>query len=239
MIKQILLITCFFIFSQLSAAYLWYELENFPPMARHRSIAFSIGQKGYMGLGHINAGGISSESDDFWEYDPASDSWTQKANFPGGGRYGAVGFSIGKKGYVGTGDTGASFSDDFWEYNPLNNVWLAKPNVPGGVRCGAVGMSVGGKGYVGMGFGNDFYEYNPANDTWTAKSNFPGGGIDYMGAFPLGTKCYVGCGGSSGNATDNFWEYDPATDIWTAKALFPGGARFAPCSFAINGHGFI
>jgi hypothetical protein len=31
------------------------------------------------------------------------DSWTQKADFGGAVRYGAVGFSIGTKGYVGTG----------------------------------------------------------------------------------------------------------------------------------------
>src|SRR6185436_16374119 len=30
-------------------------------------------------------------------------SWTQKANFPGPARIGAVGFSIGNKGYVGLG----------------------------------------------------------------------------------------------------------------------------------------
>ena len=40
---------------------------------------------------------------DFWEYDPATNAWTQKADFGGTARYGAVGFSIGSKGYIGTG----------------------------------------------------------------------------------------------------------------------------------------
>ena len=40
---------------------------------------------------------------DFWEYDPAANAWTQKADFGGTARYCAVGFSIGSKGYIGTG----------------------------------------------------------------------------------------------------------------------------------------
>ena len=40
---------------------------------------------------------------DFWEYDPAANTWTQKADFVGVARISAVGFSIGSKGYIGTG----------------------------------------------------------------------------------------------------------------------------------------
>ena len=42
-------------------------------------------------------------------------SWTQKADFMGTGRADAVGFSIGTKGYVGTGwdDAGISYKE-FW-----------------------------------------------------------------------------------------------------------------------------
>jgi len=49
----------------------------------------------------------------------AQDTWTQKANFPGGyGRYGAVGFSIGGKGYMGTGyDFYLGHQRDLWEYD--------------------------------------------------------------------------------------------------------------------------
>ena len=36
---------------------------------------------------------------------PATNTWTQKADFGGAGRYYATGFSIGSKGYIGTGYT--------------------------------------------------------------------------------------------------------------------------------------
>ena len=41
---------------------------------------------------------------DFWEYDPATNTWTQKADFGGTARQYATGLSIGSKGYIGTGN---------------------------------------------------------------------------------------------------------------------------------------
>ena len=45
----------------------------------------------------------------------AVDTWTAKANYGGAIRHWAAAFSIGTKGYIGTGDDG-SFKKDFWEY---------------------------------------------------------------------------------------------------------------------------
>ena len=63
-----------------------------------------------MGTGDIGA--ANEYFADFWEYDPSTNVWTQKADFGGGARSGAVGFSIGSKGYIGTGG-----ANDFWEYD--------------------------------------------------------------------------------------------------------------------------
>ncbi|HET6989765.1 MAG TPA: hypothetical protein VFJ43_00510, partial [Bacteroidia bacterium] len=63
----------------------WIEKANFPGPARHRASAAAVGNRGYMGLGHINAI-VDVLYDDWYEYDPGSDSWTQKANYPGGPR---------------------------------------------------------------------------------------------------------------------------------------------------------
>ena len=94
--------------------------DIFNPTINHEgAAAFSIGGKGYVCTG----GGTA----DLWEYNPNTDQWTQKTNFPGGGRSYAVGFSIGNKGYVGLGG-----AIDFWEYNPANDTWLQKADFPGG-----------------------------------------------------------------------------------------------------------
>jgi len=75
-------------------------------MARYLAVGFSIGTKGYIGNGN-NGSGIP----DFWEWDQATNVWTQKQNF--GTRDQAIGFSIGAKGYIGTG---APNTKDFREY---------------------------------------------------------------------------------------------------------------------------
>jgi hypothetical protein len=57
---------------------------------------------------------------DFWEFDPVTNVWTQLADFGGVARSDAVGFSIGTKGYIGTGRINLSTQlNDFWEFNPL------------------------------------------------------------------------------------------------------------------------
>ena len=92
---------------------------------------------------------------DFWEYDPAANTWTQKADFGGTARYGAVGFSIGSKGYIGTGYDG-SYIKDFWEYDPAANTWTQKADFGGTARYGAVGFSIGSKGYIGTGYDGSY-----------------------------------------------------------------------------------
>ena len=48
-----------------------------------------------------------------------SSAWTQKADFGDTARIYAVGFSIGSKGYIGTGEVvGGGYTKDFWEYMP-------------------------------------------------------------------------------------------------------------------------
>ena len=169
-----------------------------------------------------------------------NDAWTQKANFNGGTRLGAVGFSIGSKGYVGTGFDVVSDKNDFWEYDPLTNVWAQKANVAGGTRRNATGFSIGNKGYVGTGtaLGSpkaDFWEYDAAANTWTAKTDVPGGGREHAVGFNLGTKGYVG----TGNNTSDFWEYDPAINSWVQKADFGGGLRNYATGFAIGSAGYV
>ena len=87
--------------------------------------------------------------------------WTQKANFGGTARRAAVGFSIGTKGYIGTGSTSTGYKNDFWEYNPSSNAWTQKANFGGTTRYAAVGFSIGAKGYIGTGgtttYKNDFW----------------------------------------------------------------------------------
>jgi hypothetical protein len=176
----------------------------------------------------------------------APNTWTQKANFGGAGRSEAVGFSIGAKGYIGTGSTNISnYSNDFWEYDTTTNAWTQKANFGGTSRNSAVGFSIGSKGYIGTGqdistYKNDFWEYNPSSNLWTQKANFGGSGRWQAVGFSIGNKGYLGTGWSSISYLFNdFWEYDPSSDIWTQKANFGGGLRTAAVGFHIGSKGYI
>ncbi len=133
-----------------------------------RAVGFSIGSKGYIGTGWYYDGSTQYFNKDFWEYDPTANTWTQKADFGGIGRVMAVGFSIGSKGYIGTGWDVSPSPSDFWEYDPTANTWTQKADFGGTARDRAVGFSIGTKGYIGTGYNEDsdsdikdFWEYNP------------------------------------------------------------------------------
>jgi N-acetylneuraminic acid mutarotase len=111
-------------------------------------VGFSIDGKGYIGTGED----LNNVFNDFWEYDPSTDAWTEKANVGGTARWAAVGFSIGSKGYIGTG---SGTHEDFWEYDPGIDTWTQKANFGGGGRYSATGFSIGSKGYMGTGVNNN------------------------------------------------------------------------------------
>ena len=97
---------------------------------------------------------------DFWVYEPLTDTWTERAKLTVNGiekglAY-ATGFSIGSKGYLGTGYNLGN-KDDFFEFNPTLNTWITKLPILTGARQSSVGFSIGGKGYIGTGFNAAVY----------------------------------------------------------------------------------
>jgi N-acetylneuraminic acid mutarotase len=222
-----------------AAADTWTQKADFGGDARQFAIGFSIGSKGYIGVGADQ----SSGKQDFWEYDPATNIWTQKADFGGGGRLYTVGFSIGSKGYIGTGNN--NVTKDFWEYDPVTNIWTRKADFGGDERFGAISFSIGSKGYIGLGSalssaGNwyhakDFWEYDPATDSWVQRADFAGPSSAVDIGLSIGNKGYIGIGGN----TAEFWEYDPSIDTWTRKNDFGGTPRGRPIRFSIGTKGYI
>lgn len=226
----------------------WCREVDFPNGKRSGAIAFSIGNKGYVGTGFDNA---SEKHQDLWEYDPETVAWTQKKSFPGTARLAALAFVIGNKGYVGMGYKGFgsaqdNFFNDLWEYDPLTNNWLEKSSLPGPARQYAIGFSVNNKGYVGCGqpglssLLSDFYEYDPIQDQWTQKSDMPYPRLSAI-AFSIGSKGYVGTGQNAGATTfyNDFYEYNPVTDQWLQKSSFPGASRFGALGFVIGNKGYL
>ena len=218
-------------------------------IVRSNASGFSIGNKAYIGVGFVMVGPTLTYRKDFWEYDLATDAWTQKADFGGAARYNAVGFSIGTKGYIGMGLTapGGAAAKDFWQYDQVNNTWTSRKPLTGQVREQAFGFSIGNKGYVGggyaAGFGdfNDFYEYDPSSDNWAVKASFGGGKRLGAASFTIDTKGFVAGGYSTTSSTwfKDFWDYDQPNNIWTRRADMPGNPRTRATGFAVGGNGYV
>lgn len=229
----------------------WEKKSAFGGEKRSRCIGFSIGNRGYMGLGEDTA---DIEKNDFWEYDPGTDTWMQKANFPGVGRRDAVGFAIGNKGYAGTGiDAPDSWVgnnlSDWYEYDPTTNVWTLKAPCPSGQMYGgiyfATGFVANGRGFVLGGklsasnYSNQLWEYNPTNNTWIQRAAFPGGTRYAMSSFVVSNLAYAGLGTDENILQTDWYQYNPTTMTWSPRAAFPGSGRFAAMGFAIGAKGYI
>lgn len=176
-------------------------------------------------------------------YSQSPNTWIQRADFEGGNRSRAVGFSIGSKGYLGTGFNGG-FLNDFWEYDPALDSWTQKADFGGSARYNAVGFSIKDKGYIGTGldefdFQKDFWQYDPLNNTWIEKKEFGGSARMEAVAFSIGSKGYCGTGDDSKNGyLKDFWEYDPDLDTWTQKQdiIHP---RTGAVGFSIGNKGYL
>lgn len=174
----------------------------------------------------------------------AQGDWVQKCDYGGGPAYMSVGFSIGNKGYVGTG-AGCVNDDSFWEYDPATDAWAQKADFGGGGRGDAVGFSIGTKGYIGTGFDDlgtlyhDFWEYDPSTNLWTRKADMPGVPRRAAIGMMIGGRGYIGSGyAGPSNLKQDFWEYDPATDAWSQKPNLPYAFCDGIC-FSISNKGFV
>ena len=220
----------FYVFAQGS----WTRKINFSN-SRCLAAGFSIGNIGYLGTGK-NANGNCG---DLWEYNPATDAWTQDANLDGEARSGAVGFSINNKGYIGLG-RGSTMLNDLWEYDPATNLWTQKANFPGTGRFRPVGFSTANKGYVGTGFDvnmiyyDDFWEYDPVSDSWLQKASYPGAAGSYALGISYFSKAFVGTGYYINSFFDDWWQFNPAANTWAKMTTFPNGGRFHMAGFAIG-----
>lgn len=223
----------------------WVESSTFDGYARGNSVAFVIGDKGYLVTGY--------DGDDYlydtWEYNSEGDYWVRKADFPGTPRSGAVGFELNGKGYIGTGYDGDNELKDFWQYDPVLDQWTQKADFGGTARYGAVGFSVSGKGYIGTGYDGselkDFWSYNDTTDTWELSIGFGGEKRKDATVFIIGDIAYLGSGIHNGAYENDFHSFNGTTETWTRlrdlddededySILLSSGV-----SFSLNGKGYF
>ena len=215
----------FLFVSLVSFAQPWFQKASFGGVGRHRSVGIAIGNKGYIGTGHVNGTGVDISYKDWWQYDPASDSWTQKADFPVSG-HGVTAWGTETRGYVGGG---SALTNQFYCYNPVNNTWTSIANCP--LSPGDVqGFSVQNKGYVLS--GTEIAEYDPSTNAWTLKAQCPISINTWSSAFGTSGSGFVKSG-------INLYEFKPSQNQWIQRSNFPGLSTNGSSAFAIDGKGYI
>jgi N-acetylneuraminic acid mutarotase len=231
----------------------WTQVGSMPAgTERSSAVAFSAAGKGYVGTGYDGFNYLN----DFYEFDPGTNDWVKKADFPGGPRYEAVAFGIGDFGYLGTGFDGSNALKDFYRYDPSTDSWQ-DVGFSGNKRYGAVAFVYNNKAYLVTGTNSgtevsDFWEFDPslASANWSELShitNYTSDAYDdgytniirnNAAAFVIGDKAYISTG-ENGVAYTFTWEYDFQTKLWTEKSPFEGPATTGAVGFNVKGRGFI
>ncbi|MDG1428072.1 MAG: T9SS type A sorting domain-containing protein [Crocinitomicaceae bacterium] len=231
----LLLLTGLFGFvSESHAVGQWEQKASFGGWGRHRAVAVGIGNKVYAGMGHLNGDGSDEWYPEWWEFDPASNCWTQKADYignNGNGDQDLTAIAIDGIGYVGLGQ----FSDEtHFKYNPMTNTWTQIADAPSASFTNTDPFVLNGKGYFPSFFTaiDSLYEFDPVLDTWTAVAEMPVSVGHRDATFTIDSKGYFKKG-------TQFFEFDPATNLWTPKAPFPGIAPNNNIGLSQMGYGFL
>ncbi len=225
----------------------WVKSTVFTGDPRSNAAYFQIENAGYVVGGALKN---NTRITDAWSF--SNEQWSRIEDFPGEAREGAVGFAIGKKGYVGLGRSGVTAFDDFYEYNSETDTWTVLPNpFAGGARYGAVAFTLGGNAYVGLGASetgktqSDFYKFDPVTKTWSSvDAKFRSKRVNAF-AFVIGNKAYVGGGEDNGQYPGDFFSYDGqnwvelnplnrSDDSYTYDVT-----RQSAATFAIGGYGYV
>jgi N-acetylneuraminic acid mutarotase len=195
----------------------WVKIGNGLSKQSH-ILAFSINGKGYAGGGFFEGY--------FFEYNPQTNTWTQKRSYPGEAMYnyysGAVQYS--QLGYAGFGKhwTNGSYENEFYEYNPVTNEWTKRYSFwryDSHYLKGMVCFTTSNKIYFGMGRNSNdadlatLFEYT-RNSGWVEVNSLPGTERSNAVAFAIHNTGYVGLGlkhhyeGQVDKLMD-FWKFTP------------------------------
>lgn len=248
--KKLIALFVFICLTQMMYADSWTQKASFPGAVRSGAFGVSLNGKGYVGLGRSSyVTGIVCYND-IWEYDPLTNSWAQKASFPGIARCFPFAFSINNSIYVGLGQDSTMIGtlNDCWLFNPTTNQWLQKNSFTLDTLMNRTDVFDGNYGYLLGGtvvytsYSNNFSKYDPLTDQWTSLVSFPGIPVSNACSFFADNNIYLAGGYNSLNSPitlNTFWEYNLSNGSWTQKANTPGYPRVDAASFTICDKGYL
>tara|TARA_R110002072_G_scaffold124971_2_gene260605 strand:+ start:954 stop:2165 length:1212 start_codon:yes stop_codon:yes gene_type:complete len=240
-----ILLSTLFLFSTTIIAQSWERLSNIP-IGKHHFISFSLDGKGYAVTGTSS---LEQATNDVYQYDPITDTWSSLTDFPGAARSFGIGTVANGKAYLGFGANATQFLNDFWSFDPSDSSWTQLASCGCSSRRHPALIAIGDRIYVGLGdndiIGNlrDWWMYDINANTWTRIADLPGPQRHHPYMFNAGGEVFAGLGhgfnGSFGVIYNSWYKLDTALNTWSAMNNFPGEARVAGTQFSFNGHGYV
>lgn len=201
------------------------------PVGHTSATAFVVGDQLYL-LGGRTA--TQSATNDFYRYDPATDTWTQLPDPPLKARVKATVAVVAGAAYIGLGFAGKVYNDtaylhDWWRYDPPTGVWTRLADFTGSGTVGAAAFVGSDNNSIVTAYGGSYgltrelMRYDIATDTWTpyadnwkrAKSAFGVVGVQCDG------RCFIGTGFNT-ESLDQWYEFAPDDDVWQKRRHVPG-----------------
>ncbi|WKN44961.1 IPT/TIG domain-containing protein [Tunicatimonas pelagia] len=217
--------------------------ETIPFNVQHSGTCVGNGSKGYVYT--------ATSTDNFWEYDPATTTWTQKPDFPGARRDKPTSFSVNGNVYVGLGTDFEPYFEvdyfDFYKFDASLNQWIKVSDFPNDPytrgRTEASTFVIDQAAYVVGGARTtgsySAWKYQPSEDQWVSIADFPDA-RNYTSAFSLDGKGYIANGSPvGGGERKECWEYNPASNTWSPFFDIGHKSRFRGFAFVINGTAYV
>jgi N-acetylneuraminic acid mutarotase len=163
------------------------------------------------------------------EYDPATDTWTSKAEIPNARTFLSMGVVNGKIYTLGGASSAQVVCSVVEVYDPVSDTWTdTTAQLPASRGAGSASV-VNGKIYVIGGIPSNFSapvskmeEYDPVTDTWVAKTNMPTARLFHVEG-TVNDKIYIVGGSLTGlpnvSPTALVEVYDPAADTVSVTSI--------------------
>jgi N-acetylneuraminic acid mutarotase len=221
----------------------WTSRASMPVGLHHAGIGVA-GGKLYVIGGYKHSGlSVWQPVATVYVYDPATDTWAERAPMPTSRGALSVSEQDGKLYAIGGYDRKAN-SSAVEVYDPERNTWAERASLPT-PRDHLAAATVSGKVYaIGGRLNGDYRQnlsvtevYDPATDRWSRAADLPTARSGIT-ASVVGDRIYV-FGGEGGEGTFRENEaYAPAHDAWQAMAPMPTG-RHGLGSAVVHGRIYV
>jgi N-acetylneuraminic acid mutarotase len=175
------------------------------------------------------------------EYDPATDTWTTKADMPTGRHWLSASAVNGKIYAIGGSPVDYTGLSVVEEYDPATDNWKRKADMPTArldVGTSVVDGMIYTIGGTRVGGGQPLRTvevYDPLTDIWTTKADMHTGRyLPSTGVVDGKIYAFGGAGSSANTIFSTVEEYNPATDTWTTIGNMPE-PRVVETTAVVNG----